>query len=1430
MNIIENIDLLHTNAAEKHKQGSLVEAISFYLEAIKIQAEQPCWIYGNAITVLGQLNRIEEAIALFNTAKTRYPDSDEIYRAAGIVFQKQGDVDNCMANFYRAFEIEHQQPKWLYIHLLEYLIKHNDLKRLKKIAEAAIDLYPDDITINYYFAEILFYQQHWSLAIEYYQKVSASSADFPDLENKLNVAIASQFKGQKIQVLTDNFPDYNQESNDFNLDEPFDVFLFPDYRATNSYQSLLYSDAGSMVTVNAGSIDDALEHISQRLLRRKTTEPALTVAQPNASKTVFHLHWTTPILAKATTELEASLLKDRFIDNLLKFAYEGGCIVWTIHNILPHDCQFVAQEIELRRAICQIANKIHVHAEKSIAEIAEVFSLPSNKITIIPHGNYLTDNQNYVDRAIARKRFGYQPDDVVYLFLGQIRPYKGIDELISAFVRIQKDFPQSHLLIAGQPVNPIRKEGIANRTKVFPNLTVIEKRLSDSELQWFFNAADVVVLPYRKILTSGSVLNALSFNRPVIAPKIGMIEEVVRDGFNGYLYNPDQIETLIDSMSQVAQLTIEEREQLFIQSGESIQHLTWLQAAPKLLSNLTPYVDSVEIEIETEVVQCKLWHPLKPQTTEGSVAIVILNYGEINDTIRLVKSLEESSYSNFQIVIIDNFSPNTTLTELIDSFPQYTIIRTPDNLGYAGGNNVGIKYLQQFGFDFVWILNPDTTVEPNTLENLFQAATNHTDINVFGSAICYGHRPETIWFAGGLIQVKPTGFNTCHMYDGHEVDLLPQEVYEADYITGASLFCRTHAFTEVGLIPERYFLYFEETEWCLRAKEHNYKLAVVPTSKIYHHKRSQVGGLPTKYYFYYYIRGSILFMMQYFSQEHQLLRQSICDKFVNPWNRKIKRKAPKQAAFFAALAEQAISDGLAGITGKVDLLRVFEDSVTRFEDRDSHVLEGKLFLSAEEVHGWVRNSEQLLERLKVAIVIDGQIVEELLADNHLKDLPGGDGNYGFRYKLPKYLIDSKTHQIEVRVGDYKLDSQVSSFCFPSLEAAYKGRIDGIDKMNVKGWAVDINHPDQIMEVEILDGELVIAKTKADIKRSDLAKAGINNFYGGFSAAIPRKYCDGNKHNLSLRIVGTKKITSQRSVMMSTDSYPQIQAKSLAELWQWLYQHRQISLIHESNLHSPLLQEIAAYQNQLIGQFKTRPRQQLVSIIMPTYNRSNTVIAAINSVIAQSYDNWELLIADDGSYDNTTSIIKEFISGTNYEDRITLIELSENGGVSKARNAALAKAQGDVIAYLDSDNTWDLDYLLIMVNMLLENSWAKVAYCGDRIWQYYPHNQALPSGLETVAIRLGHFNKSLIENRNYIDLNVFVHWRELYQELGGFREDMRRLVDWELILRYTNVAPPKFVPAILANYFMGLCDNQITQVESYADNSSKLQETISSLSS
>ena len=228
--------------------------------------------------------------------------------------------------------------------------------------------------------------------------------------------------------------------------------------------------------------------------------------------------------------------------------------------------------------------------------------------------------------------------------------------------------------------------------------------------------------------------------------------------------------------------------------------------------------------------------------------------------------------------------------------------------------------------------------------------------------------------------------------------------------------------------------------------------------------------------------------------------------------------------------------------------------------------------------------------------------------------------------------------------------------------------------------------------------------------------------------------------------------------------------------------------------SRVLGAMDSRRRQLVAQYSQRPSNALVSVIMPTHNRLGVLENAIASVQAQHDADWELIVVDDASDDGTA----EYVRGLD-DERINLVSLPENRGVAGARNAGLEAARGELIAYLDSDNTWHPDYLLVMAGALADSD-LDVAYCGQEIWRTTPSDGHPSRELE--AVRFGPFNRALLENRNYIDLNAVMHTAEILSRRGGFDEGLPRLVDWELLLRYTDDRAALAVPCVLSRYELG----------------------------
>jgi GT2 family glycosyltransferase len=257
-------------------------------------------------------------------------------------------------------------------------------------------------------------------------------------------------------------------------------------------------------------------------------------------------------------------------------------------------------------------------------------------------------------------------------------------------------------------------------------------------------------------------------------------------------------------------------------------------------------------------------------------AIVILNWNSYEDTYECIKSLEGLDFKDFHVFLVDNNSIDKSFERLTDDLKKgkfkvgLTLIQTGDNLGFAGGNNVGIKEAIKQGFEFFWLLNNDTIVDPQALSSLVNTMDKETTIGIIGSKILY-YGTNKIWFAGGKIN-RFTG-ETKHIGIGEEDLGQYNKLKTVDYITGCSLFFKAELINTTGLMCEDYFLYYEETDWNIRAKKDNWTIIYQPESVVYH-KVSATVNRDTKaqppYVNYYDIRN-----------KHMMIKRNLKNKFIN---------------------------------------------------------------------------------------------------------------------------------------------------------------------------------------------------------------------------------------------------------------------------------------------------------------------------------------------------------------------------------------------------------------------------------------------------------------------------------------------------------------------------------------------------------------------
>lgn len=241
---------------------------------------------------------------------------------------------------------------------------------------------------------------------------------------------------------------------------------------------------------------------------------------------------------------------------------------------------------------------------------------------------------------------------------------------------------------------------------------------------------------------------------------------------------------------------------------------------------------------------------------EKSVHIVVLNYNGYEDTIACVESLLKIQYKNYKIIVVDNASTNDYATLQQNLARDIILLQTGKNLGYAGGNNVGIQWALEDGADYVCVLNNDTEVEPDFLKQLVDFAETNPDCGMVGPAILEFDEPELVQTTGAMINIAKGA--DLPLNQGKPIDEV-EKVIACDYIGGACMLVRKEVMEKIGLIPENYFLFYEETEWCCRAKQAKFGVYCLTTAHIYHKGSSSINKVQglSKYLLY---RNRVVFV------------------------------------------------------------------------------------------------------------------------------------------------------------------------------------------------------------------------------------------------------------------------------------------------------------------------------------------------------------------------------------------------------------------------------------------------------------------------------------------------------------------------------------------------------------------------------------------
>ena len=240
---------------------------------------------------------------------------------------------------------------------------------------------------------------------------------------------------------------------------------------------------------------------------------------------------------------------------------------------------------------------------------------------------------------------------------------------------------------------------------------------------------------------------------------------------------------------------------------------------------------------------------------EPLISIVILNYNQIKVTCEFIESTKHLTYKNYEIILVDNASKENP-TELIRTqYPHVKLIVNEKNLGFTGGNNVGIRAGKG---DFFFVVNNDTEVTPNLLEKLVEPFYKDASIGVVSPKIRYFSNPNVIQYAG-FTEINPiTGRNS--VIGGKEEDRGQHDTpgYTA-YAHGAAMLVKKEVIEKVGMLADMFFIYYEELDWSAHIRRAGYKIYYQPEALIFH-KESITMGKESAIKAYYHNRNRILFM------------------------------------------------------------------------------------------------------------------------------------------------------------------------------------------------------------------------------------------------------------------------------------------------------------------------------------------------------------------------------------------------------------------------------------------------------------------------------------------------------------------------------------------------------------------------------------------
>jgi len=272
---------------------------------------------------------------------------------------------------------------------------------------------------------------------------------------------------------------------------------------------------------------------------------------------------------------------------------------------------------------------------------------------------------------------------------------------------------------------------------------------------------------------------------------------------------------------------------------------------------------------------------------EPLVGILVLNWNSPQDTIRCLHSIKTSAYSNYLILVVDNGSIDDSVLQIQDTFPNITIIETEKNLGYTGGNNIGIQYFLKKEIGYIFLVNNDAVIAPDSLNYLLSIARIDSRNGFAGPKILALEEPKMLLSAGIYMNsAQDPVHRGIGEFDSGQYD----RVSEVDALSGSACLVSREVIETIGMLDDNFFLYHEDIDWCFRCKNAGFKVLFVPSAKVWH-PDPRIRDENSPLVIYYITRNSLLFKRKHHLGPWSTIRQLTNNlKTVISWSIKPKWK------------------------------------------------------------------------------------------------------------------------------------------------------------------------------------------------------------------------------------------------------------------------------------------------------------------------------------------------------------------------------------------------------------------------------------------------------------------------------------------------------------------------------------------------------------